>query len=187
MKLLLYFNPKVRCLGFLTFILNFQLPHTVETLSTINYFRQDMWIKWYSQLSTQNVNFFAVVLVVYIIKLYLLWIECTWLLISFQDYDIAIWSATSMKWITEKMKLLGVSSHEHYKIAFYLDYLAMISVQTPKYGVVQVFNETKCCIIIYLLLQWKMYHVWCTADPDTSKIRSCALMILGYYFMVKFS
>ncbi|XP_046995663.1 ubiquitin-like domain-containing CTD phosphatase 1 [Schistocerca americana] len=57
---------------------------------------------------------------------------------AYQDYDIVIWSATSMKWIEEKMKLLGVSTHPDYKIAFYLDSLAMISVHTPKYGVVQV-------------------------------------------------
>lgn len=57
---------------------------------------------------------------------------------AYKDYDIVIWSATSMKWIEEKMKLLGVSSHPDYKIAFYLDSLAMISVHTPKYGVVQV-------------------------------------------------
>jgi len=55
-----------------------------------------------------------------------------------KDYDIVIWSATSMKWIEEKMKLLGVSSHNDYKIAFYLDSLAMISIVTPKYGIVQV-------------------------------------------------
>lgn len=57
---------------------------------------------------------------------------------AYKDYDIAIWSATSMKWIEEKMKLLGVSSHSDYKIVFYLDCLAMISVHTPKYGVIQV-------------------------------------------------
>lgn len=59
-------------------------------------------------------------------------------LLVMQDYDIVIWSATSMKWIEEKMKLLGVTSNTSYKIAFYLDSLAMISVHTPKYGVVQV-------------------------------------------------
>lgn len=36
------------------------------------------------------------------------------------------------------MKLLGVSSNPNYKIAFHLDSLAMISVHTPKYGVVDV-------------------------------------------------
>ncbi|KAK6618646.1 Ubiquitin-like domain-containing CTD phosphatase 1 [Polyplax serrata] len=57
---------------------------------------------------------------------------------AYEDYDIVIWSATSMKWIEEKMKLLGVSTHTDYKILFYLDNLAMISVHTPKYGVVNV-------------------------------------------------
>uniref|UniRef100_A0A1B6HKL0 Ubiquitin-like domain-containing CTD phosphatase 1 n=1 Tax=Homalodisca liturata TaxID=320908 RepID=A0A1B6HKL0_9HEMI len=57
---------------------------------------------------------------------------------AYKDYDIAIWSATSMKWIERKMELLGVSNNNAYKIIFYLDYLAMISVHTPKYGVVQV-------------------------------------------------
>lgn len=57
---------------------------------------------------------------------------------AYQDYDIIIWSATSMKWIEEKMKLLGVSSHSDYKIMCNLDSLAMISVHTPKYGVVEV-------------------------------------------------
>lgn len=57
---------------------------------------------------------------------------------AYEDYDIVIWSATGMKWIEEKMKLLGVTSNPNYKIAFYLDSLAMISVHTPKYGVMDV-------------------------------------------------
>ncbi|XP_068218962.1 ubiquitin-like domain-containing CTD phosphatase 1 [Palaemon carinicauda] len=57
---------------------------------------------------------------------------------AYKSYDIAIWSATSMKWIEEKMKLLGVSSHPDYKIVFYLDSLAMITVETQKYGVIEV-------------------------------------------------
>lgn len=57
---------------------------------------------------------------------------------AYEDYDIVIWSATGMKWIEEKMKLLGVSTHPEYKILFYLDSLAMISVHTPKYGVIDV-------------------------------------------------
>lgn len=56
----------------------------------------------------------------------------------FQSYDIVIWSATNMKWIEEKMRLLGVASHSEYKIAFYLDIHAMISVHTPRYGLTQV-------------------------------------------------
>ncbi|ROT68035.1 ubiquitin-like domain-containing CTD phosphatase 1 isoform X1 [Penaeus vannamei] len=57
---------------------------------------------------------------------------------AYKNYDIVIWSATSMKWIEEKMKLLGVSSHPDYKIAFYLDSLAMITIETQKYGVIEV-------------------------------------------------
>lgn len=57
---------------------------------------------------------------------------------SYLHYDIVIWSATSMKWIVEKMKLLGVQNNENYKIMCYLDYNAMISVHCPKRGVVDV-------------------------------------------------
>lgn len=57
---------------------------------------------------------------------------------AYEHYDIVIWSATSMKWIIEKMKLLGVQNHENYKIAFYLDSNAMITVHCPKRGVVEV-------------------------------------------------
>ncbi|XP_022918444.1 ubiquitin-like domain-containing CTD phosphatase 1 [Onthophagus taurus] len=57
---------------------------------------------------------------------------------AYDDYDIVIWSATGMKWIEEKMKLLGVTSNTNYKIMFYLDSLAMISVHIPKYGVLNV-------------------------------------------------
>jgi ubiquitin-like domain-containing CTD phosphatase 1 len=57
---------------------------------------------------------------------------------AYEHYDIVIWSATSMKWIIEKMKLLGVHSHENYKIMLYLDSSAMITVHCPKRGVVEV-------------------------------------------------
>lgn len=57
---------------------------------------------------------------------------------AYEDYDIVIWSATGMKWIEEKMRLLGVSSHQQYKIMFYLDYLAMITVHCTKYGTIDV-------------------------------------------------
>ena len=43
-----------------------------------------------------------------------------------------------MKWIDEKMKLLGCTTNPNYKLAFYLDSRAMISVQTEKYGLVDV-------------------------------------------------
>ena len=61
-----------------------------------------------------------------------------------------------MKWIVEKMKLLGVSSHPDYKIAFYLDSLAMITVETQKYGVIEVcfllFRLIVLCLLIYYSL-----------------------------------
>lgn len=70
---------------------------------------------------------------------------------TYEFYDIVIWSATGMKWIEEKMKLLGVSSHPDYKIMFYLDSLAMISVHTPKYGVIDVSFSKKNKYFNYFL------------------------------------
>ena len=57
---------------------------------------------------------------------------------AYEHYDIAIWSATSMKWIETKMYEIGVSRNESYKITFYLDCGAMITVHTAEYGVVNV-------------------------------------------------
>lgn len=57
---------------------------------------------------------------------------------AYQNYDIVIWSATGMRWIEEKMRLLGVSTNENYKILFYLDSAAMISIYTGDHGVIDV-------------------------------------------------
>ncbi|XP_003747003.1 ubiquitin-like domain-containing CTD phosphatase 1 [Galendromus occidentalis] len=54
---------------------------------------------------------------------------------AYEDYDIVIWSATSMKWIDVKMKELGVTGHPAYKILFHLDSASMISVWVPERGV----------------------------------------------------
>lgn len=43
-----------------------------------------------------------------------------------------------MKWIKAKMRELGVESNPNYKITFYMDSLAMITVHTQHYGVVEV-------------------------------------------------
>lgn len=43
-----------------------------------------------------------------------------------------------MKWIEVKMRELGVSNNPNYKICFFLDSLAMITVHTQKYGTVNV-------------------------------------------------
>lgn len=57
---------------------------------------------------------------------------------AYQHYDIVIWSATSMRYIEAKMQELRVASNPNYKIVFYLDSGAMISVHSRKYGVLSV-------------------------------------------------
>ncbi|KAJ3678002.1 hypothetical protein LUZ60_001805 [Juncus effusus] len=52
----------------------------------------------------------------------------------YAEYDIIIWSATSMKWVELKMNQLGVLTNPNYKITALLDHLAMITVQSDKYG-----------------------------------------------------
>lgn len=64
-----------------------------------------------------------------------------------QQYDIVIWSATDMRWIERKMAVLNVANNAAYKIMFYLDNAAMITVHTPKYGVVSVSKYN----IIYVI------------------------------------
>lgn len=54
---------------------------------------------------------------------------------AYAEYDIMIWSATSMKWITLKMSQLGVLDNPNYKITALLDHMGMITVQTPSRGV----------------------------------------------------
>ncbi|XP_027347160.1 ubiquitin-like domain-containing CTD phosphatase [Abrus precatorius] len=53
----------------------------------------------------------------------------------YAEYDIMIWSATSMKWINLKMGQLGVLDNPNYRITALLDHLAMITVQTSSRGV----------------------------------------------------
>ena len=57
---------------------------------------------------------------------------------AYEDYNIVIWSATSMKWIEAKMKELSMTNNPNYKMCFYLDSSAMITVEAPKYGVIEV-------------------------------------------------
>ena len=57
---------------------------------------------------------------------------------AYEDYDIAIWSATSLKWIEAKMQEIGVASNPNYKIVFYVDCGAMITVHCQQYGVLNV-------------------------------------------------
>jgi len=60
------------------------------------------------------------------------------LISAYKDYDIVIWSATSMRYIEAKMDELKVSTNPNYKIVFYLDSAAMISVHSQKYGLLNV-------------------------------------------------
>ncbi|XP_062177329.1 ubiquitin-like domain-containing CTD phosphatase [Alnus glutinosa] len=53
----------------------------------------------------------------------------------YAEYDIMIWSATSIKWVELKMGQLGVLSNPNYKITALLDYLAMITVQSDARGI----------------------------------------------------
>ncbi|KAL3814507.1 hypothetical protein ACJIZ3_015775 [Penstemon smallii] len=53
----------------------------------------------------------------------------------YAEYDIMIWSATSMKWVELKMGQLGVLNNPNYKITALLDHMAMITVQSDTRGV----------------------------------------------------
>ncbi|KAI5593373.1 hypothetical protein POPTR_003G011300v4 [Populus trichocarpa] len=53
----------------------------------------------------------------------------------YAEYDIMIWSATSMKWVELKMGQLGVLDNPNYKITALLDHSAMITVQSDSCGI----------------------------------------------------
>ncbi|XP_015791280.1 ubiquitin-like domain-containing CTD phosphatase 1 [Tetranychus urticae] len=57
---------------------------------------------------------------------------------AYEDYDIVIWSATSMKWIEIKMREMGVHPNPNFKIMFFLDSGAMINIVSPDYGLLNV-------------------------------------------------
>ncbi|XP_047338006.1 ubiquitin-like domain-containing CTD phosphatase [Impatiens glandulifera] len=54
---------------------------------------------------------------------------------AYAEYDIIIWSATSMRWVELKMGQLGVLDHPNYKITALLDHLAMITVHSDARGI----------------------------------------------------
>lgn len=57
---------------------------------------------------------------------------------AYRDYDIIIWSATSMRWIEAKLIELEMFTHPDYRITMLMDYHAMITVALPDKGVVKV-------------------------------------------------
>jgi ubiquitin-like domain-containing CTD phosphatase 1 len=48
---------------------------------------------------------------------------------AYEHFDIVIWSATSMRWIELKMRETGVSTSGRFRIAAFLDFGAMITMQ----------------------------------------------------------
>lgn len=57
---------------------------------------------------------------------------------AYRHYDIVIWSATSMRYIDAKMQELRVVNNPNYKVVFYLDSGAMITVFSKKYGLLRI-------------------------------------------------
>ncbi|CAA3028647.1 ubiquitin-like domain-containing CTD phosphatase [Olea europaea subsp. europaea] len=53
----------------------------------------------------------------------------------YAEYDIMIWSATSMKWVELKMGQLGVLNNPNYKITALLDHMAMVTVRSDARGI----------------------------------------------------
>jgi ubiquitin-like domain-containing CTD phosphatase 1 len=53
-------------------------------------------------------------------------------------FDLVIWSATSMSWIDVKMREMGVTSSPAYQVAAFVDGGAMVPVDHPRYGRVNV-------------------------------------------------
>jgi ubiquitin-like domain-containing CTD phosphatase 1 len=74
---------------------------------------------------------------------------------AYVNYDIMIWSATSMKWIEAKMNELGLSTHPAFKLAAYFDSRAMVTVETNKYG---VFNTKPLPVL------WGLYPQYSAAN-----------------------
>ena len=61
--------------------------------------------------------------------------------ITYQYYDLVIWSQTHWQWVEQKLTALGMLTHPGYKICFVLDREAMfkIGVRNPKRSRSKVF------------------------------------------------
>ena len=53
--------------------------------------------------------------------------------------------------VKAKMEELGMEKNPNYKLCFYLDNLAMITVHAPKYGVIDVSFPVKSCICVLII------------------------------------
>ena len=70
-------------------------------------------------------------------------------------HDVA--AATSKKWIEAKMKELGVTTNADYKLCMLLDDLAMITVDTPNYGVIEACTS---CRLRGSFKIWPLRRIW---------------------------
>jgi ubiquitin-like domain-containing CTD phosphatase 1 len=78
-----------------------------------------------------------------------------------RDYDIILWSATGMMWIDVKMRELGVSTSEAFKIVAHFDHRSMVTVgPLERYG---VFN---CNPLAVLWAAFPMYNACNTVMLD---------------------
>ena len=73
-----------------------------------------------------------------------------------------------MKWIEVKMQELGVTSNPNYKIAFFMDYGAMITVHTPDYGIVDVSRV--CFELAVLVSKTDGISLYCCAALKKTKL-----------------
>ena len=72
---------------------------------------------------------------------------------AYEFYDIVVWSATGMKWVTVKMTELGVLNNPAYKITALMDHMSMLTVgPLPGYG---VFD---CKPLAYLWRTWPEHY-----------------------------
>lgn len=69
-------------------------------------------------------------------------------------------AATSMKWIDAKMEELGMLSNPNFKISMVMDDLAMITVDTPTYGVIEA-----CSSSTFFFIEVSMMQYVCLDDP----------------------
>lgn len=98
------------------------------------------------------------------------------------NFDIVIWSATSMRWIELKMQELGLASDARFQLCMYYDAGAMITLHAEKYG---TLNVKPLGVIWGQNLQWGPHNTLMLDDlsrnflmnPQSGlKIRPCRHM-----------
>ena len=123
------------------------------------------------------------------------------LTLMYIHYDLIIWSATNMRWIDAKLDLLGVSRNANYKFVCYLDSRATISVEAPKYGLVDTkplgliwgrfedhYNASNTVIVDdcrqnFLMNPQNGIRIKCFRDAHTNRYTDKELLELGNYLL----